>query len=137
VQVARFLVDTSAWARYPEPAIGARLDELAAAGAAASCGVVELDLLSTVRDAETYATVAFLRRASVPVLDVTDADIRRALEVQRLLVDQGQFGVPPAVLVVAAVAERHGVAILHANPYYDVVRRATGQPVERATPDIR
>jgi len=41
-RACRFLVDTSAWVRYPVPAVGARLDELSAAGLLATCGVVEL-----------------------------------------------------------------------------------------------
>jgi predicted nucleic acid-binding protein len=132
VQVARFLADISAWARYPDPMVGARLDELSAAGVVASCGVVELCLLRTARDAGAYATLASLRRVSVEMLAMDDADVRRALEVQRLLVERGAFDVPWPALVVAAVAERHGVAVLHANACFDVIARVTGQPVESA-----
>jgi predicted nucleic acid-binding protein len=107
--VVRFLVDTSAWIRYPEPEVGARLDELSAAGVLASCGVVELQLLGALRDRGTYATVAALRGQAFSVLEMSEADLRRALEVQALLGERGEHGVPWPTLLVAAVAERCGV----------------------------
>jgi len=134
VSVARFLVDTSAWIRYPEPAVGARLDELSAAGQLATCGLVDLQLLGVLRDAGTYATVAAMRRAALTVLEMNEADTRRALEVQALLVERGEYGTPWAALVVAAVAERCGMAVLHCDACYDVIASTTGQASEWATP---
>jgi predicted nucleic acid-binding protein len=130
VPVIRFLVDTSAWARYPDPTVGARLDELSAAGVAATCGLVELQLLDTVRDWQTYTTLAGLRRAAFPLLEVNDADLQRALEVQSLLVEHGEVAVAWPALVVAAVAERHGVTVLCCDPCFDVIVKITGQGVE-------
>jgi predicted nucleic acid-binding protein len=130
--VGRFLVDTSAWVRYNDPVVSTRLDELSMAGVVASCGVVELHLLSAVRDYGTYATVTALRKASVVWLEMSEADVRRALEVQALLVERGDFGPPWVALVVAAVAERHDVTLLHCNPWFEVVARATGQGLEEA-----
>jgi hypothetical protein len=68
----------------------------------------------------------------VVVLDTTEADFRRALDVQRLSVEQGHGDVPWAVFLVAAVAERHGVAVLHGHRHFDVIAHATGQAVEWA-----
>ncbi len=128
--VARFLVDTSAWIRYRRPAVGDRLDELSAAGLAVSCGLVELQLLGAVRDSGTYGVVAGLRRRAFTVLEMSEADFRRALEVQALLVERGEYGVPWTALLVAAVAERHGVTVAHCNPCFDVIVEVTGQGVE-------
>jgi len=127
---ARFLVDTSAWVRYPVPAVGARLDELSAAGVVGSCGVVELQLLGAVRDAGTYVAVTALRRAAFTLLEMGEADVRWALEVQALLVERKEYGVPWPALMVAAVAERHGVTVLHCDACYDVIVKVTGQGVE-------
>jgi predicted nucleic acid-binding protein len=137
VPVVRFLVDTSAWARYPQSEVAARLDELSAAGVVASCGVVELQLLGAVRDAGTYATVAALRQQAFELLEMSEADMRRALEVRRLLVERGDYRVPWAALVVAAVAERHRVAVLHCDARYDVIANATGQAVEWVVADAQ
>jgi predicted nucleic acid-binding protein len=131
--VARFLVDTSAWVRYADPAVGVRLDDLMATGVLASCGVVELHILSVVRDKGTYATVAALRKASVGWLEMSEEDIRRALEVQALLVEHGKVGVPWPALLVAAVAERCGVTVLHCTAAFDLIVKITGQAADWVT----
>ncbi len=127
--VARFLVDVSAWVRYPVPAVGARLDELSATGVVASCGLIELDLLGALPDAGTYTAVAELRRRAFELLDMSEADVRRALEIQALLAAGGQR-VGWKALVVAAVAERHGVVVLHYDTSFDLTAKVTGQAVE-------
>jgi len=131
--VARYLVDTSAWIRYPESEVGARLDELMDAGTVVSCGIVELQLLGSITDSAVYAKVAGLRRASVEVLEMTEAHFRRALEVQGLLVERGQFGVTWTALIVAAVAERCGVVVLHCDRWFEVIGGMTEQETELLT----
>src|SRR6266516_6388413 len=128
--VARFLVDTSAWARYADPTVGVRLNDLMAVGVLASCGVVELHLLSAIRDKGTYATVAALRKASVGWLEMSEEDMRRALEVQALLVERGEASVPWAALLVAAVAERCEVTVLHCTAAFDLIVKITGQTAD-------
>jgi predicted nucleic acid-binding protein len=131
--VTRYLVDLSAWVKYPDPEAGPRLDELTVAGSAVSCGVVELQLLSAVHDQATYTTVASLRGASIDMLTMTEADTQRALEVQSRLVEHEQFGISWIALLVAAVAERHGVPILHCHTNFDAIAEVTGQSVEWVT----
>lgn len=123
---ARYLVDVSALVRYPEPEVGKRLDGLATAGTMASCGVVELQLLGALHDPELYARVAGLRRQVVEMLETTEADFGRALQVQALLVERREFRVPWTALVVAAVAERYGVAVVHANPCFGLIAGVAG-----------
>ncbi len=129
--VARFLVDVSAWVRYPLEQAATRLDELGAAGLLATCGIVELQLLARTEDAGTYATVTKLRRQAYPVLELCEADVQRALAVQALLIAGGRSAVPGPVLLVAAIAERYAVTVLHSSRCFDVVGRTTGQAVER------
>jgi predicted nucleic acid-binding protein len=128
--VAKFLVDASAWVRYPCREVAARLDELGAAGVLATCGVVELQLLAAIEDVGTYTTVAQLRRHAFPVLEMAEADIRRARDVQALLAGGGQFGVPWAALLVAALAERYRMTVLHDSQWFDVVAGTTGQAMD-------
>ncbi len=130
MQVAQFLVDVSALIRYPCPSVATRLDELSAAGVVASCGLVELQLLGAIRDIGIYATLAALRRTAFELLEISEADVRRAMQVQALLVQRGEYGVGWPSLVVAAVAERHGVTVLHYDGCYDLVVKVTGQGVE-------
>ena len=134
MSIVRFLVDTSAWVRYVYPKVAARLDELAAVGALTTCGVVELELLGGLEDSGTYARVASLRQQAFPVLDTGEADVGRALDVQARLVAGGAFRAPWAALLVAAVAERHGVAVLHGSRCIEVIARVTGQAGEWVAP---
>jgi len=132
--VAHFLVDTSALVRYPDAVVAARLDELTTAGKVATCGLIELQLLGALRDAGTYATVAAMRQAAFAWLETTDTDFERALAVQALLMERGHTRVGCAALVIAAVAERHAVTVLHCHPDYDAIAAITGQATEWVVP---
>ena len=126
----RFLVDASVIARCSRADVAKRLDVLSAAGVVDTCGVVDLQLLGIVHDPETYAKVATIREAAFKLLDTSEADFRRAAQVQALLVASGGPGVAWPLLVVAAVAERHGVTLLHCDDRYDVIGKVTGQGTE-------
>jgi len=75
--------------------------------------------------------VAGLRRAAVQVLETTEADFRRALEVQATLVEREQTGAAWSALVVAATAERHGAVLLHCDGGLDVTASVTQQVTDR------
>ena len=128
----RFLVDASAIARCSCAEVAARLEVLAAAGVVDTCGVVDLQLLELVHDPRTYTEIAALRGAAFKLLDTSEADFQRAAQVQALLVTGGESRVAWPLLVVAAVAERHGVTVLHCDARYDVIGKVTGQGMERA-----
>lgn len=80
-----------------------------------------------------------LRRASgrpplsmMPMEYLTPAVEDRAVEVQELLADRGQHRAPSvADLLVAAVAERVGLTVLHVDKDFELIAEITGQPVER------
>ena len=61
-------------------------------------------------------------------------DIRRALDTQAALAERGPHRVGWPHLVTAAVAERHGVTLLHYRADYDLIAEVTGQPVEWVVP---
>jgi predicted nucleic acid-binding protein len=93
---------------------------------ATTCGVVELHLLGALRDAGTYPAIADLRRQAFPTLEMSEADVQRAQQIQALAAEHGLSW--PALLV-AAVAERHEVTVLHGDSQFDVIARITGQRV--------
>jgi predicted nucleic acid-binding protein len=66
-------------------------------------------------------------------LDTSQGDLRRAAEVQLTLANQGYRLPSSSLLVVAAVAERHRVAVLHDNAAFELIAQITGQKVERVT----
>ena len=132
--VAAFLADASAIARYRRTQVAVRLDPLVIAGLVATCGVVDLELLAAARGQAEYSKLAAARRASFEWLPTEDLDIRRALETQAALAERGPHRVGWPHLVTAAVAERHGVMLLHYRPDYDLIAEVTGQPVEWVVP---
>ena len=131
----RYLVDTSAIVRLVCPGAVEVLSPLIEAGQLATCAVVDLDLLSLVNDPGELDEIRDLRAAAFAWLATEDVDLRRALEVQRLLATNGHHRVAWAALVVAAVAERHRVAVLHGAAVFDRIAEATGQPVRWIVPE--
>jgi predicted nucleic acid-binding protein len=134
-ETARILVDTSALSRLAWPEVAAVLSPLIEAGTIATCGVIEMGLLSLLRDPADAHEIRTSRAAAFPWLATEDADLRRALAVQALLVDGHQHPISWPALMIAAVAERHQVAMLHYDPALAVIAKVTGQPAEWVVPE--
>lgn len=128
--VAKYIADTSALARLRTPAIFAALGPLIEAGLVGTCGVIEFELSWSTRSAEEFDRVRTNRRAGYEWLPTLDQDWIRALQVQRALWDRGQMravGFPD--LLIAAVAERESVMVIHYDADYDLIRAVTDQPM--------
>jgi len=68
----------------------------------------------------------------MPVEYLTPAAEQRAVDVQMALADQGLHRAPPVLdLLIAAVAERSGLTVLHLDKDFDLIAEVTGQSVER------
>jgi len=120
------LADASAWSQLHRNDVAARLVPLLVGGGAATCGVVDLEVLSAFAD-PVERTAAAGERAMFPRVPVDDAVLGRAVEVQALVREP----VPVVALVVAAAAERAGLIVLHQDDAFDRIAAVTGQPVER------
>jgi predicted nucleic acid-binding protein len=133
--IARYLVDTSVWARRRQPAVAARVVPLIGAGLVATCSVLDAEALYSTRSPEEYERVREDRRAAYEFL-AADQDVwDRALDVQRELARRSMtraVGIPD--LLVAAVAERHRVTVLHYDGDFDHVAALTGQAAEWVAP---
>lgn len=128
--VASYLADTSAYARLHHPLVRQRLSPLIRRGLVATCSVIDLELLFSSRGPTEYEDLLVERRG-YELLDTEQVDWDRAGEVQRHLAATSQHrsvGLPD--LVLAAVAERHRVTLLHYDGDFDRVAAVTGQPVE-------
>jgi predicted nucleic acid-binding protein len=132
--LARYLVDTSALARLKADPVAVALRPLVRRGLTASCGVVALETLFSSRDAKDYARV----RISIEArewLHTEDEDFDRARDVQAELATTGRHrAVPWSDLVIAAVAERHRVTVLHYDSDFELIGEVTGQPTEWVVP---
>lgn len=70
--------------------------------------------------------------ASMPVEYATPGAEDRAIEVLTLLADRGHHRAPSVPdLLIAAIAERAGLVVLHQDKDFDLIAEVTGQPTER------
>jgi predicted nucleic acid-binding protein len=133
--VATHLADTSALARLGQPRVAARLGPLIEAGLVATCGVIEFELGWATRTVAEFDQVRADRDAGYEWLPTHDEDWRRALDVQGMLWRSGRIravGFPD--LLIAAVAEREHVTLLHYDSDYDLIAEVTGQQTQWVVP---
>jgi hypothetical protein len=133
-----YLIDTSAYARSQHTVVRDIIAGLIADRAAATCVTVDLEAVYSGRDLADVREIARRRRELYVVLPVTEAVADRAREVQVRMAARGQHRAAGVIdLLTAAVAERHGAAILHYDADFEHIAATTGQPhrwiVPRAT----
>jgi predicted nucleic acid-binding protein len=127
---ARYLIDKSALARMPLEPVRARLAPIIEAGQAATCAVIDLEVLYSARNHEEHETIRQRRMFAYRSVPITQGTLTRAVSIQGQLARKGQHRVPIPDLIIAAVAEEAGLTILHYDHDYDIIAEATGQPVE-------
>lgn len=130
----RYLVDKSALARLKHPAVDRRLTPLLLAGDAATCGVIDLELLYSARGLTDLRQLRAERRA-LPSIAMDQQDFERAAEVMEKLAAKGRHraaGIPD--LLIAAAAERAGLCLLHYDGDFDIIAGVTGQRAEWIVP---
>jgi predicted nucleic acid-binding protein len=134
-EVATHLADTSALARLDRPAVAAAIGPLIEAGLVATCGVIEFELGWATRTGAEFDQVRADRDAGYEWLATHDEDWHRALDVQARLWRSGRVravGFPD--LLVAAVAERERVTVVHYDSDYDLIAEVTGQRMQWVVP---
>lgn len=95
------------------------------------CGMALLELLYSAQSHRDYETLASRLETGPEWLATEDQDFWRAREVQGALAATGKHrGVSIPDLIIAAVAERHRVAVLHYDADYDLIAGITGQQTE-------
>jgi predicted nucleic acid-binding protein len=131
----RYLADSSAIIRPPHKQVAEMLAPLIEAGMVATCAVVDLELFPLVRDPADLPRIRASRSMSFHWLDTTDEDLRRALHINTMLAEHGHNPVAWTASVVAAVAERHQVAVLHYQATFDHIAKVTGQDIRWVAPE--
>jgi predicted nucleic acid-binding protein len=133
--VASHLADTSALAHLNKPPVAVILGPLIEAGLVATCGVIEFELGWATRNSSEFDQVRADRNEGYEWLATHDEDWHRALEVQGTLWRNGHVravGFPD--LLIAAVAEREHVTLLHYDGDYDLIAQVTRQPMQWVVP---
>jgi predicted nucleic acid-binding protein len=129
------LADTTAWIalRRGRPDVREAVRRLLERRGLAVCAPVLLELL---RGARNRREVVALRSrvAALPQCHVVDTTWVRAQDVLEQLASLpgGRHrGVPLMDLLIAAVAEEHGLPLLHDDSHFDLIGQVTGQPLLR------
>jgi predicted nucleic acid-binding protein len=125
---AELLLDNSAWARLAQSSLEAdRIDEIATAledRRIAVCLPFLLEAGNSARNAAAHGDL-IKELLALPWLGI-DADVeRRATDAQSQLARAGHHRLPPVDLIMAAVAERYDVGVLHYDGDYDILNRKT------------
>jgi predicted nucleic acid-binding protein len=133
--VAAFLADKSALTRREtRPEVRDALEPLLLAGEVATCGIVDLELLYSATSRATYRALAEALRG-MPRAPVDEDCVRRALEVQAMLAERSRHrAVPLPDLLIAACAERAGLAVLHYDADFERIAKLTGQAAQWVVP---
>jgi predicted nucleic acid-binding protein len=122
------LLDNSAWARLDDRGLdGARAGEIAdalEAGRIAICLPFLLEAGYSARSAREHGELLDGLLA-LPQIEI-DAEVeRRAIDAQRQLARVGHHRLPPVDLIVAALADRHSLGVLHYDRDYDLIAEKT------------
>jgi predicted nucleic acid-binding protein len=107
-----------------------RWSELVARAEIAISPPVLLEILYSARSSRDAVTLRD-QLAGLPQLPLDQSVAGQALAVQAQLAEKSQHRGPrPMDLLIAAVADRNGVILLHYDRHFDAIARVTGQPME-------
>ncbi|WP_349898611.1 PIN domain nuclease [Parafrigoribacterium soli] len=133
--MATHLIDTSAYARMQYEAVSDVLAPLIEAGVVGSCAPLDFEDLYQTRTPAEYRLVTSIRRNAYEHLLVAEDEWSRAFEVQTVLASQSRLrGVGMSDLLIAAVAERNGLTLLHYDGDFDTIAEITGQDARWVVP---
>ena len=130
---ARYLADKSALARFPVPAVAARLRPLLEAGELATCAIVDLEVLYSSRNLRDYEAILEERR-SLDAAPVTPDVMATAIDLQHELARRGQHRVSIPDLIISAAALLAGLVALHYDADFALIAAAGGAPHEWVVP---
>lgn len=125
---ATLLLDNSAWVRLGNAALPAERGEKIAdgleAGRIATCLPFLLEAGYSARTVREHEQL-LAELLSLPHYRFDEAAEQRALDAQAQLARVGHHRLPPVDLLIAALADRHGLGILHYDHDYDLIAEKT------------
>ncbi len=128
------MVDKSALARMPLAPVRDRLGPIIEAGEAATCAIVDLEVLFSARNHKEHEAIRERRKLTYFQVLLTPQIFERAIEVQGQLAKQARHRLPIPDLIVAAAAEVHGLTVMHYDSDFDQIRKLTAQSMEWVVP---
>ncbi len=131
---ARYLIDKSALAGMPVEAVRERLAPVIEAGEAATCSIIDLEVLFSSRNHAEHRLIRRRRELAYFKVPLTEAIFERAVAVQGELAKSGRHRVPIPDLIIAATAEEAGLTLLHYDADFDLIAEITHQQTEWVVP---
>jgi predicted nucleic acid-binding protein len=126
--VTTLLLANSAWVRLGDPALPskrtAELADALEAGQIGTCLPFLLEAGYSARSARDHDQL-LAELGSLPHFQIDEEVEQRSLRAQGQLARIGHHRVPPVDLLIAAVADRYGLAVLHYDRDYDVLAEKT------------
>ena len=129
-----YLIDKSALARMKHPQVRARVGPIIELGEAATCAIIDLEVLYSTRNRHDHARTRRRRELAYRRVELTDAIFERAIQVQGLLAGRGHHRVTIPDLIIAAAAEADRMTVLHYDSDFDTIAAVTQQDVEWVAP---
>ena len=126
----RYLIDKSALARMPLDPVRKRLAPILEAGEAATCAIIDLEVLYSARNRRDYDEIRRRRALAYDSIPITETILQRAISIQAELARTGRHRIPIPDLIIAATAEAAGLTLLHYDHDYDLIAQVTGQSTE-------
>jgi predicted nucleic acid-binding protein len=127
------LLDNSAWARLGDPNLSdVRAGEIAdalEAGRVATCLPFLLEAGYSARNARDHGDLLD-ELLALPHFPIDEEVERRAIDAQRQLARIGHHRLPPVDLLVASIADRHSLGVLHYDHDYDLISEKTDLRLE-------
>lgn len=111
-------------------AVQNRLAPIIEAGEAATCAIIDLEVLFSARNREDYDRIRQRRALAYHSVPITETILQRAIDIQAELARSGRHRLPIPDLIIAATAEQAGLTLLHYDHDYDLIAEVTSQPVE-------
>lgn len=122
---AIYLADKSALARFPVPAVAARLRPLLEEGALATCAIVDLEVLYSSRNPADYQEI-LEERSALDAAPITPQVMALAVDLQHELARRGQHRVRIPDLVISAAARTAGLIVLHYGADFERIAAVGG-----------
>jgi predicted nucleic acid-binding protein len=117
------------------PSVAAVLEPRIRSTEVATCGMIELEILFSARGADDLRRTLARLRAGLDRWPMEDGDFYRATEVMGELALRGNHRsarIPD--LLIAAVAERASLVLVHYDEDFDRIAEVTGQVTEWVVP---
>lgn len=119
--VSRFLIDTSAEARFAAAPVQEALRPVISAGLAATWAGLDAEAIYSARRADEGARVRQLRLDTFDQLAVDDDHWRRALDARCSLAESGRHRAVGIIdLLTAVIAAEHGLTVLHYDSDFEL-----------------